>query len=113
MEKEKENLVLCGASAYEEKYYLNEKFKGLPSQIQEELQIMCVLYTQDVGGIFMLEFDQEGHLRFRTEAVGNDYSYDEIGSVLKIKELQRSKEELLRSLELYYKVLVANGAVLR
>ena len=30
--------------------------------------------------------------------------FDEIGSKLKIKEIQQTKEELLRSLELYYKV---------
>lgn len=99
-------VVLCGANAYEEKYYLNEKFRGLPTQIQEELQIMCVLYTQDVGGVFLLEFDEEGVLRFRTEAAEDDFSYDEIGSVLKIKELQRTKEELLKSLELYYKLVI-------
>lgn len=107
---ENKTVVLCGASAYEEKYYLNEKFRKLPPQIQEELQIMCVLYTQDVGGIFLLEFDEEGNLQFRTEAAENDFSYDEIGSALKIRELQRTKEELLRSLELYYKMLLS-GAV--
>ena len=65
---EKKTVVLCGANAYEEKYYLNEEFKKLPAQIQEELQIMCVLYTHDVGGIFLLEFDEDGNLQFRTEA---------------------------------------------
>jgi len=34
----------------------------------------------------------------------NDFFFDEIGSHLKIKELQRTKEELLESLQLYYKV---------
>lgn len=98
-------VVLCGASAYEQKYYLNEAFQNLPEQIKEELQVMCVLYTEDVGGVFLLEFDENGTLEFRTEAKEDDFSYDEIGSVLKIKELQREKEDLLRSLELYYKVL--------
>ena len=30
--------------------------------------------------------------------------FDDIGSALKIKELQRTKEELLQSLQLYYRV---------
>lgn len=98
--------VLCGANSYEEKYYLNKKFSGLPAQIQDELQIMCVLFTHDVGGIFLLEFDSGGNLKFRTEAAEADYSYDEIGAALKIKELQHTKEELLRSLELYYQVMI-------
>ena len=33
-----------------------------------------------------------------------DVCFDEIGSALKIKELQRDKRELLESLEMYYKV---------
>ena len=30
--------------------------------------------------------------------------YDEIGGALKIKQLQQDKQELLQSLELYYRV---------
>ncbi|MCD8398585.1 MAG: DUF6145 family protein [Lachnospiraceae bacterium] len=104
-------VVLCGASAYEQKYYLNESFQNLPEQIKEELQVMCVLYTEDVGGVFLLEFDEDGTLQFCTEAKEDDYSYDEIGSILKIKELRRTKEDLLRSIELYYKVLTGKVRV--
>ena len=100
MNQKKEKTVLCGASAYTEKYYLNEEFQALPDAI------MCVLYTNDVGGVLTLEFDEDGELCFHTEAQENDFSYDEIGSVLKIRELQRSKAELLESLELYYKVVI-------
>ncbi|MCD7743746.1 MAG: DUF6145 family protein [Lachnospiraceae bacterium] len=99
------SVVLCGASAYEQKYYLNESFKNLPEQIKNELQIMCVLFTEDIGGVFLLEFDADGTLEFRTEAKSDDFSYDEIGCALKIKELRSTKEDLLRSLELYYKIL--------
>lgn len=109
MERKEETVVLCGANSYDEKYYLNPRFGNLPKQIQDELKVMCVLYTNDVGGILLLEFDKDGYLHFRTEATENDTTYDEIGAVLKIKELQRSEEELLRSLEMYYRVLLANG----
>ena len=34
----------------------------------------------------------------------NDFFFDEIGSQLKIKELQNTKGELLEALQLYYKV---------
>ena len=70
-----ENIVLCGASSYEQKYYFNQDFKALPDHIKKELQIMCVLFT------------------------------DEIGSGLKIRQYQREKKELLESLELYYRVV--------
>lgn len=99
-----EGKVLCAASAYEEKYYFNEEFAGLPESIKEELNILCVLFTADVGGILTLEFDEEGSLQFQARAKEDDFLYDEIGSVLKMKELQRTKTELLEALELYYRV---------
>ena len=98
------NVVLCASSAYEEKYYLNEEFEGLPTSIKEELQIMCVLYTSDVGGILTLEYDEEGNLLFNVTADEEDLLFDEIGSVLKVKQLQNTKQELLEALEVYYKI---------
>ena len=100
----KDKVVLCGASAYEQKYYFNEDFASLPQSIQDELHIMCVLYTEEIGGILTLEFDEEGNLQFKVTAPEEDYLFDEIGSVLKIKDLQNKKKELLESLELYYRV---------
>lgn len=96
-------VILCVASAYEKKYYLNPKFARLPEGIKEELQITCVLYTSDVGGILTLRYDGEGNLLFHVTSRDNDYFFDEIGSVLKIKQIQREKQELLEALELYYK----------
>lgn len=99
-----DRVVLCGASAYEQKYYLNEDFRSLPEQIQDELKIMCVLFTEDVGGVLTLVFDEEGNLLLEVSADEGDLLYDEIGSELKIRRIQKEKAELLQSLELYYKV---------
>ena len=43
-----ENVVLCSASKYNQKYYLNEDFNSLPDAVKQELKIMCVLFTEDV-----------------------------------------------------------------
>lgn len=99
-----ENIVLCGASAYEQKFYFNHDFDSLPEHVKQELQILCVLYTEEIGGILTLEFDEEGELQFKTEAEECDGFYDEIGGVLKIKQLREEKRELLESLEMYYRV---------
>lgn len=100
----KDKIVLCGASAYEQKYYFNQDFPSLPQSVQDELHIMCVLYTEEIGGVLTLEFDEEGNLQFQVESLEADAMFDEIGSVLRIKELRNSKRELLESLELYYRV---------
>ncbi len=97
--------ILCAANAYEKKYYLAPEFSGLPVAIQEELQILCVLYTAEIGGILTLHFDEEGNLLMHVTARESDLLFDEIGSVLKIKQIQREKRELLESLEIYYKAV--------
>ena len=99
-----EEMVLCAASSYELKYYLNPEFESLPEAVKQELQIMCVLYTADVGGVLLLVFDENGNLELKVEHNEGDFSFDEIGSVLKIKELQDTKEELFKTLEMNYKV---------
>lgn len=99
-----EEKVLCAASAYEQKFYLNPEFDALPEEVKQELQIMCVLYTEDVGGIFMAVFDEDGNLELKVDHEENDFAFDEIGSVLKIKELQQTKRELFESLEMFYQV---------
>lgn len=99
-----DKVVLCGASSYEQKYYFNEEFKSLPQSVQDELHIMCVLYTEEIGGVLTLEFDEDGNLQFQTEALEADAMFDEIGSVLRIKDLRNKKRELLESLETYYRV---------
>ena len=35
-----------------------------------------------------------------------DLLYDEIGSVLKVKQIQRERQELLEALELYYRIFI-------
>lgn len=99
-----DKIVLCGANSYEEKYYLNPDFDSLPDSIKDELKIMCVLYVNDVGGILTLVFDDDGTLRFEVTSEEFDPMFDEIGSRLKIKQMQREKQDLLQALQLYYKI---------
>ena len=100
-----DEIVLCGASAYNKKFYLNENFTELPGSIKDELRILCVLFTEDVGGILQLVFNEDGELEFRTSCNEDDILYDEIGSVLKIKQYQNTKRDLLESVETYYRIM--------
>lgn len=104
MEHDDDKVVLCGANSYEQKYYFNQQFSSLPETIKEELQVMCVLYTEDIGGVLILEYDTDGNLEFQVTSQESDYLFDEIGSVLKIKQYRREKRELLEALEMYYRV---------
>ena len=103
-ENENENVVLCTSNSYEKKYYFNPDFDKLPEDIKNELKIMCVLFTEEVGGILDLEFDDDGTLLFKSTADEGDLLYDEIACGLLVKKNQYEKRELLESLEMFYKV---------
>ena len=98
-----EKTVLCGANSYLQKYYLNEKFARLPEQVQQELKAICVLFVEDVGGVLTLEYEKDGTLTLNVHRDDADYLFDEIGSELKIRQIQREHRELLEKLELYYR----------
>ena len=99
-------VVLCGANAYEQKYYFNEQFNGIPDSIKDELHIICVLFTEEVGGIFTIVFEEDGTLSLETNAEEDDIYYDEISSGLLLGEIRRKRQELLESLSLYYRVFI-------
>jgi hypothetical protein len=100
--------ILCAASSYTEKFYINPEYSTLPVTVIEELQILCVLFTAEVGGELRIAFDREGNLELQTNHREDDYLYDEIGSVLKIKELQKTKRELFEALEMYYQTFMVD-----
>ena len=87
-----DKIVLCGANSYEEKFYMNPDFDNLPQHIKDELKIMCVLYVHDVGGILTLVFEENGELEFEVTSAEGDPMFDEIGSRLKINEIQTDEK---------------------
>ena len=101
-----ERIVLCGANAYEQKYYFNERFDKIPESIKEELHIICVLFTEEVGGIFTIVFEEDGSLSLETMADENDFYYDEVSSGLLVKEIRKKRQDLLESLAMYYRVFI-------
>ena len=83
-------VVLCGANAYEKKYYFNNKFDKIPENIKEEL--------------FTIGFTPYGELEMDTQMEVGDLLYDEIGAELLKKEIRRKKADMFRALSIYFKV---------
>ena len=103
---EEKKTVLCGANAYEMKYYFNEQFHGIPESVKNELHILCVLFTEEVGGVFTISFEEDGSVVLATNADDDDIYYDEVSSGLMVAEVRRRRQELFESLQLYYRVFV-------
>lgn len=100
------DIVLCAVSAYEEKYYFNPQFDALPDSIKDEIRTISILFVEDVGGRFVMSFDGDGSLLFKTDGDETDYNYDEIGAALLVKEMRMRRRELFESLELFCKVVI-------
>ena len=109
---EENRIVLCGANAYEQKYYFNSEFDKIPDSIKDELHVICVLFTEEIGGIITMVFEEDGSISIETNASSDDLLYDEIGSGLLVREIQRNRREMFESLQLYYRVFVLHEDVL-
>lgn len=103
-DEERYRIILCGANSYDKKYYFNRKFSGLPESIQEELHIICVLFTEEVGGILTFSFTPYGDVVIDTQSEEGDLLYDEIGAPLLVKEIRKQKKDLIEALSVYFKV---------
>lgn len=89
-------IVLCGANAYEQKYYFNEKFNGIPQSIKDELHVISVLFTEEVGGVFTIVFEEDGSISLETNAEESDLLYDEISSGLLVGKSAGTDRRCLR-----------------
>ena len=101
-----ERVVLCGANAYEQKYYFNPIFRQIPDSIKKELNIISVLFTQEAGGIFTIVFEEDGSISIETNADEEDITYDEITAGLLVSEVRRKRQDLFEALGLYYRIYV-------
>ena len=99
-------IILCGANAYEMKYYFNPLFKKIPESIQKELHIISVLFTQEAGGIFTIEFEDDGMITMETTRSEDDITYDEISAGLLIGEVRRQRQDLFEALQMYYRAMI-------
>ena len=84
-------VVLCGANAYEQKYYFNPIFRQIPESIKKELNIISVLFTQEAGGIFTIVYEEDGSISIETNADEEDITYDEITAGLLVSEVRRKR----------------------
>ena len=99
-------MILCGANSYDKKYYFNKKFEKIPKSIQDDLHIICVLFTEEVGGIFTIGFEEDGEICLDTRIDESDITYDQVSSALLIGQIRQNRSELFDSLKAYYRVLI-------
>ncbi len=99
MEKQ---LVVC-ASPQAQKYYFEPTFNDMPQAIREELTAAIARIAEKTKAVISLGFYEDGNFYIeKTEE--SDVFADEIGIELEIKQFQKEKAELLKSLRLWYMI---------
>lgn len=97
MEKQ---IVVC-ASPHNHKYYFEPSFNDMPLAIKEEITEEVAKIAEKVNAIITLGFYENGNF-YIEQTEGTDVFADEIGAELEIKKFQKEKEELLKSMRLWY-----------
>lgn len=103
---EKKRLAI--ASFEKQKYFFEPQYKTLPKEIQEEIQVLCVLTAQKLGCTFGMGWESDGNIYFEIIPPENSIDFDDIGAELEIKEIRRTKIELLKALRLWYLIFQTN-----
>lgn len=102
MKKHKRKEVLAAASYYQKKYYINPVFNNLPEDVKKELQTWVTVVAENIHGIFVIAFDQDGYLQFEAMGEENDFDYDDIGAGLEVARFKREQRELVEALQMWY-----------
>ncbi|MGL4362873.1 MAG: DUF6145 family protein [Cellulosilyticaceae bacterium] len=95
-------LVVC-ASPEHHKYFLEPEFNDIPNEIKEEIIESVAAIAEKANTIISLGFYEDGNLYIEQQTPENVF-VDNIGAELEIKKFQKEKEELLRSMRLWYLV---------
>lgn len=96
-----EDQIFILASHYKQKYYENPKFQGLPIEIRNEMKELCIRLAEKLKGIVTLAFNHEGEVILNIKGE-EDFSFDEIGAQLELKEVREAKIEQFQMMKLWY-----------
>ena len=99
-------MTLCGASHYNHKYFFNPQFDRLPDDVKQALKKLCIGFTEDVGGIFTIDFGFDGTPHFTVGTAQSDTEFSELASKIAIEKMQTEETVLMQSLALYYRIFI-------
>ncbi len=99
--------TLFASSCYNQKFYFNPKFAGLPVTIQEELKAFIVPLSEKIHGIIEVGFyTDDGEIYIETSCEETDYRFDEIGAKLEVDKLLRVEKEFFGQIALWYRLVI-------
>ncbi len=95
--------ILAAASSLNMKFFLNPEFSELPTNVSDEVKLLCIEVAERINGVFSIGFYEDGAVFLEADqGAENNYSYDEVGVPLEISSLQAERGELFKTLQLWY-----------
>ena len=82
------------SNSYIKKYYLDNRLEVLPKEIKNEVKKELMKFTEEVGGIILVMYDNiDSKIFFRVAKVDDDIGFDEINANYKLSKLERENAE--------------------
>ena len=83
------------------------------SQVLMDRYSILVLadFTAPEGTVLDLHTEEDGSISLETDAEEDDLLYDDISSGLLVGEIRRNRQEMLESLQLYYRVFILHEPI--
>lgn len=106
-----ESIPIIVSNSYIKKYYLDNRLEILPKEIKNKLKEVFVTFTENVGGILVVVFDNKNYnLLLNIEKNDDDISFDEINANYKLSKLENENIELFEQIAKFCKFKL-NGLV--
>lgn len=99
------------SNSYIKKYYLDNRLETLPKEIKDTLKRIFVTFTENVGGMAVVTFDNKDYkLVFEIKKNDDDIGFDEINANYKLTRLEQENIELFDQIAKFCKFKL-NGLV--
>jgi hypothetical protein len=96
--------IIVAASHYEQKYFFNAEYSGLPMNIQKELKEKIIKFAEVNKCTVNLGFYPNGEMVLEAFGKEEDIYYDEISVGLKVKEFKKEEDLLLTSIYTWHEI---------
>ena len=107
--KNKNELIIAVSNQYIMKYYSDGLINALPEDLQDQIKLILVGFTEECGGILELIYNNEfNDITFKTYSEDIDFTYDEIEAKYKLSKLEKEYESFWAELAKYIKSSLEN-----
>ena len=105
--KNENELIIAVSNQYIMKYYSDALINALPQDLQDQIKLILVGFTEECGGILELIYNNDfNDITFKSYSEDIDFTYDEIEAKYKLSKLEKEYESFWVELAKYIKASI-------